>query len=205
MNEVQERILVKADEQFRKFGIRSVTMDEIALQSGISKKTIYQYFKDKNELVDAVMMTHFNENHDKCKACCKNSVNAIDEIFMLMKSIGEDFRTINPIILLEMKKFHNKTFEKFQTHLDENITQMVLQNLERGIKEGLYRKNLDKEIIARFRMASIWMLFDQHIFPYPKFELSKVFTEILRLFLYGLVSPKGYELIEKYQIINTKK
>jgi TetR/AcrR family transcriptional regulator, cholesterol catabolism regulator len=205
MNEVQERILLKADEQFRTFGIRSVTMDEIAHQSGISKKTIYLYFKDKNELVDAVMMTHFNDNHNKCKACSVNAENAIDEIFMLMKNIGEDFRTINPIILLDMKKFHNKTFEKFQKHLDETITQMVLQNLVRGIKEGLFRKDIDKEIIARFRMASIWILFDQNIFPYPKFDLSKVFTEILRLFLFGLVTPKGYELIEKYQIINTKK
>ncbi len=205
MTAVQERILQKANDQFRKFGIRAVTMDEIALQSGISKKTIYQYFKDKDELVDAVMMITFEDNHSKCKSCCQDSTNAIEEIFLLMKNIGEDFRNLNPIILLDMKKFHNRTFEKFQQHLHQNITKMILDNLERGISEGLYRKNMDIEVIARFRMASIWILFDQEIFPYPKFEIGKVFTEILQLFLYGLVTPKGYQLIEKYQIINTKK
>ena len=76
---------------------------------------------------------------------------------------------------------------------------MVLNNLERGIKEKLYRDNMQTEIVARFRMASIWILFDQKIFPYPKFELSNVFKEVLLLFLYGLVTPKGYQLIEKYQ------
>ena len=100
MTEVQERILLKSDELFRKFGIRAVTMDEIALNSGISKKTVYQYFKDKNELVDAVMMTHFDSNYKKCETCCKEASNAIEEIFMLMKHIGEDFRNLNPIILI---------------------------------------------------------------------------------------------------------
>ena len=203
--EVQERILLNADEQFKKYGIRAVTMDEIAQNCGTSKKTIYQYFKDKNDLVDAVMMAHFADNLKKCKTCSSESKNAIEEIFMLMESIGEDFRSINPIILLDLRKFHVVTFQKFQKHIDQTITQMVLENIERGIKEGLYRRNLHKEIVARFRMASIWILFDQDIFPYPKFELSNVFKEVLELFLYGLVSPKGYQLIEKYQQQNNKK
>lgn len=205
MLEVQNRIVQKADDQFRKFGIRAVTMDDIALQAGISKKTIYQYFTDKNELVNDVMMATFKNNHQKCKLCCNQSSNSIEEIFMLMRTIGEDFRNLNPIILFDLKKFHNKTFQNFQKHLDEDITQMVLQNLERGIAEGFFRNDLNLEITARFRMASIWILFDQETFPYPKFELSQVFKEVLVLFLYGLVTPKGYKMIEKYQTINIKK
>ncbi len=205
MLEVQNRIVQKADEQFRKYGIRSVTMDDIALQAGISKKTIYQYFKDKNDLVDDVMMTSFKKNHENCQSCCHHSTNAIEEIFMLMKNIGEDFRNLNPVVLLDLKKYHIKTFQNFQKHLEDDITKMVLQNLERGIHDGLFRADLNLEIVARFRMATIWILFDQETFPYPKFELSQVFKEVLVLFLYGLVTPKGYKMIEKYHTSINKK
>ena len=172
---------------------------------GISKKTIYQFFTDKDALVDAVMMAEFEKNHEKCKCCSINSTNAVEEIFLLMKHIGEDFRNLNPIIIYDMQKFHFKTFQKFQNHLHQNLRTMIAENLERGIKEGLYRETLDVEIIARFRMASIWVLFDPEVYPAEKFEIRKVFKETLELFLFGLVSPKGYKLIEKYQQQLNKK
>ena len=197
--ETNERILLKACELFRRFGIRAVTLDEIAKNLGISKKTIYQFFKDKDALVDAVMMTEFECNYQDCMNCSAKAKNAVDEIFMLMQNMDEDFRNLNPIIIFDMKKFHFKTFEKFQTHMHQNLMQMVAANLKRGITEGYYRDNLDIEIVSRFRMSSTWLLFDPEVFPSQKFELSKVFKEVLELFLHGLVNPKGYKLIEKYK------
>jgi hypothetical protein len=82
---------------------------------------------------------------------------------------------------------------------------MVASNLKRGIAEGYYRENLDIEIVSRFRMSSMWLLFDPEVFPSQKFELSKVFKEVLELFLHGLVNPKGYRLIEKYKEQHTNK
>jgi len=124
---------------------------------------------------------------------------------MLMQNMDEDFRNLNPIVVFDMKKFHFKTFEKFQTHMHQNLMQMVASNLKRGIAEGYYRENLDIEIVSRFRMSSMWLLFDPEVFPSQKFELSKVFKEVLELFLYGLVNPKGYKLIEKYKEQHTQK
>jgi AcrR family transcriptional regulator len=197
--ETQDRILLKADEQFRRYGIRAVTLDEIANSLGISKKTIYQFFADKDALVDAVMMSEFENNRKDCCQCSVNAKDAVDEIFMLMQNIDEDFRNLNPIIIFDLKKFHFKTFEKFEKHLHQDILQMIMTNLKRGIEEGLYRDDLDIEIVARFRVATIWLMFDQDVFPSNKFQLTKVAKEIFELFLHGLVNTKGYKLIEKYK------
>ena len=201
----QERILLKAKELFRLYGIRAVTLDEIASSLGISKKTIYLSFEDKDTLVDAVMMEEFDCNYQDCMNCSASAKNAVDEIFILMQNMEEDFRSLNPIVIFDMKKFHFKTFQKFQNYMHTNLMQMIAANLKRGIDEGNYRTDLDIEIVSRFRMASIWLLFDQEIFPSTKFELSKVFKETLELFLHGLVNPKGYKLIEKYKEQHTKK
>ncbi|MFY7964188.1 MAG: TetR/AcrR family transcriptional regulator [Chitinophagaceae bacterium] len=203
--ETRERILIKSKELFRLYGIRAVTLDEIANSLGISKKTIYQSFEDKDALVDAVMMDEFDCSYQDCMSCAINSKNAVDEIFILMEHMDEDFRNLNPIVIFDMKKFHFNTFQKFQNHLHSNLTQMVATNLKRGIAEGYYRENLDIEIVSKFRMASTWLLFDQETFPAHKYELSQIFKEVLELFLHGLVNPKGYKLIEKYKEQNNKK
>jgi AcrR family transcriptional regulator len=203
--ETQERILLKADEMFRRYGIRAVTLDEIATSLGISKKTIYQYFEDKDALVDVVMMNEFENNYKDCIKCSQNSKDAVDEIFKLMERIDEDFRTLNPIIIFDMKKFHFKTFEKFQNHMHKNIMQMIMNNIKRGQTEGLYRTDINIEIVSRFRIASTWLLFDPEVFPQNKFQLPVVFLEVFELFLYGLVNPKGFRLIEKYKEKNQSK
>lgn len=197
--ETKDRILLKADELFRRYGIRAVTLDEIATALGISKKTIYQFFEDKDALVDAVMMAEFENNHKDCCMASSNAKDAIDEMFQLLLNIDEDFRNLNPIIIFDLKKFHFKTFEKFEKHLHQDIFQMIVANLKRGIAEGLYREDLDVEIVARFRVATIWLMFDQDVFPSTKFQLTKVVKEVFELFLHGLVNTKGYKLIEKYK------
>ena len=196
--EIQDRILQKADELFKRYGIRAVTLDEISNVLGISKKTIYQSFEDKDALVDAVMMKKFEKDYEKCEMCSIDAKNAIDEIFKLMENMDEDIKGINPIILFDLKKFHFKTYQKFQQHMHQNLMQMIVANLKRGVAEGLYRDDMNFEIISRFRMSSIWLLFDTEIFPPKSFELSKIFREISELFLHGLVNNKGLKTIEKY-------
>jgi AcrR family transcriptional regulator len=196
--EIQDRILQKADELFKRYGIRAVTLDEISTVLGISKKTIYQSFEDKDALVDAVMMKEFEKDYEECKMCSSNAKNAIDEIFMLMQNMDDDFRNMNPIIIFDLKKFHFNTYQKFQEHMHQNLMQMIIANLKRGVAEGLYREDMNFEIVSRFRMSSIWLLFDTEIFPPKSFDLAKIFREISLLFLHGLVNAKGLKTIEKY-------
>lgn len=203
--ELQKRILLKADELFCKYGFRAITIDEICTALGISKKTLYQFFEDKDALVDAVMMAHFEKNHCECTQASINAKNAVDEIFIMMSRMDEQFRTLNPIVLHDLKKFHYKTFQKFEQHKQNNILQMIVVNLKRGIDEGIYRDDFNIEIVARFRMACIWIPFDTETFPTNKYSLAQVFHEVFELFLYGLVNTKGFKLIEKYKQKNQPK
>lgn len=197
--DTKERIVKKADELFRRFGIRAVTLDDIANNLSISKKTIYQFFADKDALVDEIMMAEFSKTNCDCDHCKANAKNAVEEIFLLMQLLDEDFRNLNPLILHDLKKFHHNTFLKFNQYMHENMVQKISENLNRGREEGYYRTDFDVETMARFRMASVWLLFDQEIFPISKFNLEKTSHQIMELFLYGIVNPKGYKLIEKYK------
>ena len=111
--EPKERILIKAEEQFLQFGIRSVSMDDIANNLGMSKKTLYQYYADKDELVDAVIEGHISGIETECMDCRKNAKDAIHEIFLTMDHITEELSNMNPMLLYDLEKFHYRSYQRF--------------------------------------------------------------------------------------------
>ena len=202
--EIQERIKQKADELFRRYGIRSVTMDEIATQLGMSKKTIYQYYTDKDQLVDAVAVEEIQFSQQCCMRDSASAENAIEEIFKVMEFVEVMFRNMNPSMLHDLEKYHPVGYKKFLDHKNKFLYEMVKKNIERGIKEELYRPEIDLEIMARYRLESMMLVFNTGLFPSSKFNLVKLHQEILEHFLYGLATLKGYKLILKYkqQLLN---
>lgn len=197
--EIQERIRQKADELFRKYGIRSVTMDEIATQLGMSKKTIYQYYADKDQLVDAVAIDEIHYSQECCLKDAEVSANAIEEIFRVMEFVEVMFRNMNPSMLHDLEKYHPLGYRKFLEHKNKFLFEMIKRNIERGISEELYRPEIDIEIMARYRIESMMLLFKPELFPASKFNMVKLQQEILEHFLYGLATLKGYKLILKYK------
>jgi len=197
--EIQERIRQKADELFRRYGIRSVTMDEIATQLGMSKKTIYQYYTDKDQLVDAVAVDEIQFSQECCVKDAAVSANAIEEIFRVMEFVEVMFRNMNPSMLHDLEKYHPVGYRKFLDHKNKFLYDMVRKNIERGIKEELYRPEIDIEIMSRYRIESMLLGFNTELFPPSKFNLVKLQQEILEHFLYGLATLKGYKLILKYK------
>jgi AcrR family transcriptional regulator len=197
--EIQDRIRQKADELFRRYGIRSVTMDEIATQLGMSKKTIYQYYADKDQLVDAVAVDEINYSQECCLKDAEISANAIEEIFRVMEFVEEMFRSMNPSMLHDLEKYHPMGYKKFLEHKNKFLYEMIRKNIERGIREELYRPEVDVEIMSRYRIEGMMLLFNADLFPTSKFNLVKLHQEILEHFLYGLATMKGYKLILKYK------
>ena len=197
--EVQERIKSKADELFRQYGIRSVTMDEIASQLGMSKKTIYQYYDDKNKLVDAVTREEIGFSQERCQSDAAAAENAIDEIFRVMEFIEVMFRNMNPKMLHDLEKYHPHCYKKFLDHKNKFIFEIIRQNIERGIAEGLYRPEINVEIMTRYRLETMMIAFNTNLFSPSHFSLLAVEQEILEHFLYGLATLKGYKLILKYK------
>ncbi|GAC1424863.1 MAG: TetR/AcrR family transcriptional regulator [Flavisolibacter sp.] len=197
--DVKERILVKTHELFNRYGIRSVSMDDIAAQLGISKKTLYQYYSDKDELVNAVFGRIMEENKMQCLEFSKKGVDAIAEIFMSFDMVEVMLSEMNPSLLFDMQKYHPSAFKKFDEYRNNFLYKMIKDNLKSGIQEGLYREDMDIDILTRFRLYSIMMSFNQEVFPNNKNNLVYIEQQLLEHFLYGLATPKGYRMIQKYK------
>lgn len=180
------------------YSIRSVSMDDIAANLGMSKKTIYQYFKDKDELVDAVVEDVIITNQGKCNADRDKAENAIHEIFLVMDMMAEMFKTMNPSILFDMQKYHPAAFAKFRKHKNEFLYNICAQNLERGVKEELYRPEIAIDILCRYRVESMFIPFSPEFRQSLKHNLAEIEEEIIIHFLFGLASMKGYKMILKY-------
>lgn len=187
------------------YGVRSVTMDEIAVQMGVSKKTIYQYYADKDELVEAVMVDIIHHNQECCTKDTQSANDAVHEVFLAIDMMQEMFQNMNPGILFELEKYYPASFEKFKQHKYSFLYKILKANLERGIKEELYRDNIDTEILIKLRLETMMMPFNQVLFPKNKYSLIRVATEFTTNFLFGLATIKGHKLITKYQQDRTKK
>ncbi len=203
--EMQERILQKAADLFLLYGIRSITMDEIALQLGISKKTIYQFFADKNELVTAVIIKILEHNRDCCHSYKKTARNAIDEVFLAMEMVQEMFENMNPSMLFDLEKYHPVAHEKFVNYKNHFLHKTIRENLDWGIKEELYRDDFNTTIVTLIRLESIMLPFRQKTFLRNRFKIAEVQQELIEQFLFGVASLKGYKLILKYKEERNKK
>jgi AcrR family transcriptional regulator len=196
--EAKERILVKAEELFMQFGIRSVSMDDIANNLGMSKKTLYQYYADKDELVDAVIEDHISEIQTECLDCRQNAKDAIHEIFLTMEHIMEELSNMNPMLLYDLEKFHYKSYHRFKTYKDKFLADIIRKNIEWGIKDELYRPETNVDVMCKFRLESIMIPFNVALFPPGKYNLASISQEIIEHFVYGLAAIKGHKLIQKY-------
>src|SRR5438067_3194155 len=197
--ETKERILVKAHELFNRYGIRSVSMDDIAAQLGMSKKTLYQYYADKDELVNAVFSNILNTNKSQCISCNKIKENAIHEVFLYFEMVEEMLSNMNPSVLFDMQKYHPSAFRKFLDYKNNFLHKMIKENLRHGMQEELYREDIDIEILSRYRLYTIMLAFDSDVFPTNKSNLVYIEQQLLENFLYGLATPKGQKLIQKYK------
>lgn len=196
--EAKERILVKAEELFMQYGIRSVSMDDIANNLGMSKKTLYQYYADKDELVDAVVEGHINHIQIDCIDCRKDAKDAIHEIFITMERILEEIGNMNPMLLYDLEKFHFKSYRRFRDHKDKFLAQVIKENIEWGIKEELYRPEINVDVMCKFRIESMMIPFNVALFPPGKYNLGELSQAIIEHFVYGLATIKGHKLIQKY-------
>jgi AcrR family transcriptional regulator len=196
--DAKERILIKAEELFMKYGIRSVSMDDIANQLGMSKKTLYQYYADKDELVEAVVDGHISAIQLECIDCRKGARDAIHEIFITMENILEEFSNMNPMLLYDLEKFHFRAYQRFREYKDKFLAQIVRQNIEWGIREELYRPDINIDVMIKFRLESMMIPFNVSLFPPGKHNLAATSEIIIEHFIYGLATIKGHKLIQKY-------
>src|SRR5579862_575979 len=150
-----DRIIAGGEELFSTAGIKSVTMDDIARHLGMSKKTIYQFFKDKNELVMALVKKKLQDDEDQMCAILSQSGNVIEEMINMMKCSEEIFSRINPIVIHDMQKYHPEAWKQFQNFKSGVLVHTLEQLLIKGIKQGYIRPDIDVKILARMRVSQV--------------------------------------------------
>ena len=203
MEEIKQKIIVAANELFMKYGIRSVTMDDIARHLGISKKTIYQSFTEKDELVQSVNKLHQDMWEAESIKVVANTSNAIDELIQFSIIFRKAISTMNPSVMNDMFKYHRATWDDYTRYKKETLRQRVMDTIERGKKDGTFRPELNEEVLAIMRIEQVDLAFNDQFFPRDKFSFEEVQMQLFDHFIYGCLTPKGVELYDrsKKQII----
>jgi AcrR family transcriptional regulator len=193
------RILKGADELFCRFGIKNVTMDDIARHLGVSKKTLYQHYEDKNKIVVSVIENGMGEHELKFCEFEKASKNAIEEILHTMHYMSSVFATVNPNVFYDMQRYHPEAWQIFRKFKEEKVLHQIIRNLEKGREQGLYRMDFSIKILARLRLEEIELGMNPTLYPADKYNLHDVNIQLLEHYLYGICTLKGHKLINKHK------
>lgn len=200
--DIKTKILKGAEELFMRYGVRSITMDEIARHLGISKKTLYQYFLDKDDIVASTTHNHLIRERKQFEQIAEDSSNSVEELVKLSLCLKENVKGMNPSLLFDLQKYHQKAWNIWLEFKNKFIRESVVRNLNKGIAEGLIRAEINPEILAVVRIETVQMGFDDQLFPVDKFNLTEVQMQILEHFIHGLLTDKGKKLYQKYKELN---
>jgi TetR/AcrR family transcriptional regulator, cholesterol catabolism regulator len=196
---IQERILQETGAMFFRHGIRTITMDDIAAKLGISKKTIYQFYSDKGELVKSFTDLQLRAQEKDMETIQNQSKDAIDEMLNLMTHLENFFNRVNPAVFYDLQKYHPQSWNAFKLFKEKCVIGFIEDNLKRGIQQELYRKDLKIKILARLRIEEVEMGFHPSVFPPDNFKITDVQLTLIDHFVHGIVTIKGFKLIEKYR------
>ena len=197
--DIKNKILAGASELFMRYGIRSVSMDDVARHLSVSKKTLYQYFADKDEIVTMVAAFMMEHNQKEYESLHVSSRNAIEELVKISFCMKKDFQKMNPTYLFDLKKHHAKAWSLWLTHKQKNIRESIIRNLKQGMEEGFYRPEINHNVLAISRLELIQITFDDQIFPATEYNLVEVNIQLFDHFVYGILTEKGRKVYEKYK------
>jgi AcrR family transcriptional regulator len=197
--EIKDKILKGAEELFMRFGVRSISMDEIARHLGVSKKTLYQQFTDKDDLVLGVVNNHLQCDHEVFVQMRNSASNAVEEMAKISRHMRHQLENINPALLFDLQKFHSKAWAVWLKFKNDVIRESIIRNLRQGVAEGYFREDINPEILASMRIELIQLAFDPTIFPREKFSLPEIQMAIFDHFVFGVVTEKGRKLYEQYK------
>lgn len=189
--ETREKILDIASEQFSKFGARTVTMEDIARMAGVSKKTIYQEFADKKDLVKEVFAKILEEDRKKITKIQEGEDKVIEHLVEMSQLMRERLTSINPLVIVEVQKYFPEAWKMFEEFKTNCIQEDLVRVLDRGIELGYFRPEIDSKIMAKVRVNQITSAFDPNNFSNPKYNIVEEHLVLIDHFLHGIFTEKG--------------
>lgn len=199
---MKDQILNKATEMFLTLGFKSVTMDDIAAEMGISKKTIYQHFSNKDALVKATTTNLFETISCGIDEIILADKNPIEELFAIKEFVLKNLKDENTSPIYQLHKYYPRIHKSLMLKQFDKMGSCVVENLEKGISLGLFREDINKDYISRFYFSGMNSIKDAELFNPEVFSLKDLQAKYLEYHLRGICTPKGIEQLET--IIKTK-
>lgn len=199
MSEIKkEKILSSAHSLFLKYGIKSVSMDDIARLLGISKKTIYNFVTNKKGLVHSVVSAFIAEEESACSKITKSSPNAVAEMISIAQHVQGTLKTMKPSLTYDLKKYHPNTWKLIaQDHFDF-VENHIKENIKRGIKEGFYRPEIRLDIVPKLFVSISKMIADGEISSQSNLTQSELYESAMFYHMHGIMNTKGRKELAKY-------
>jgi TetR/AcrR family transcriptional regulator, cholesterol catabolism regulator len=196
MNTELDKILEAAERIFKKYGVRSVSMDDIARELGISKKTLYVYVENKEDLIKKSLTLHIVREQAQIEIFLNTAPNSLDAFVKIGMHVQQEIQNLNPVLMYDLQKYHRDIWLLMEGFQKEIVYTFILSNIKKGIAEGLYRSNLNAEILAKCYLSAMPLFGDTDLFRlYAPAEIHKQF---ITYHIHGLVTDKGRALLETY-------
>lgn len=199
----KERILSSARDLFQRYGIRSITMDDIAHHLGISKKTIYQHFSDKDDIVTLSMKYYIGAERDALAEQKKVSRDPLELLIRIHHYLQKNLTHSTSALLFDLQKYHAKAWDLMNDFKYGFVSDFVRSNLEAGIEQGYFRDDLNVDIVTKIRLEEIMLAHNDTVFPRDQFDAVEVSSSILDHFVFAITTDRGKKLYKKHrEVIN---
>lgn len=195
MSEVKEKILSESEAMFMRYGFKSITMDDVARELGVSKKTLYQFFVDKNDLVAQCVENHLDKIREGCIFINTHATDPVSEMLEISSHVGQQIKHVNPAALFDLRKYFKPVWDKLDDFRKQYITQNITRNLESGKKKGFYWKDIDTELTCKLYVYLLDFVLNPDNY-YDKADFRSVHLELIKYHLRSVCTPKGLEVME---------
>ena len=184
-----------------RYGIKSVTMDDVAKELGISKKTLYQHIDNKTDLIERIIHQHIVDETGCLSDIANSAQDSIEQILLIARHVVQLLRGMRPTTMFDLKKYYHNCWRKLDAfHLDY-VYNVIRTNLDLGVTQGVYRNDMNTDIVAKLYVGMTMLLPNEEIFPMRDYNRDQLFIEYINYHLRGILSERGLEKLESYQPI----
>ena len=191
-------IIESATKLFMQLGIKSVNMDDMARHLGMSKKTIYLHFKDNEELLEKVVRSFCKQEDEQIEEICSRGLNAIEEMLEISRWVIDVLNNVHPSVMYDLEKYYPEIAKALKLSRHKVVFDSMYNNVVKGQKQGLYRKDVNADIVVKLYIARMDAVFDQQLFPMKEYKVLDIYLENFKYHIRGIASAKGIETLEQH-------